>query len=110
MYPTSHWSQQDGMASTGSHPTGPTDPNVAALAQATPAQEATVPVPSNPHGATVPNATYNQQYLDAQRAHYEGSESTASRAGPFRHTVSRYAHPTQGGRCYLEPYEGHVLP
>jgi hypothetical protein len=103
MYPTQHWSQQDGMTSSGSHSTGATDPNTAAVIQATPAQEAAVPGPSTSHGAAPPNAAYPQQYLDAQRAHYEGSEGTTSRAVPYRHSVSRYAHPGQGGKAYLEP-------
>ena len=103
MYPTSHWSQQDGMASAGSHSAGATDPNTAAVTQATPAQEATVPVPSTSHGASAPNAAYTQQYLDAQRAHYEGSEGPTSRAVPYRHSVSRFVHPGQG-KSYLAPW------
>ncbi len=103
MYPTPHWSQQDGIASSGSHSAGATDPNIAAVIQANPAQEATVPVPSTQHGTAPPNAPYPQQYLDAQRAHYEDSEGATSRAVPYRHSVSRFAHPGQGGKEYLEP-------
>lgn len=76
---------------------------MAAVIQATPAQEATVPVPSTSHGAPPPGSGYPQQYLDAQRAHYEGSEGTTSRAVPYRHPVSRFAHPGQGGKAYVEP-------
>lgn len=99
MYPTPHWSQQDGISGSGSHLAGTTDPNIAAVIQATPAQEATVPVPSTQHGAAPPNAAYPQQYLDAQRAHYGDSEDSTSRAVPYRHSVSRFAHPGQGGKA-----------
>ena len=71
------------------------------MIQATPVQEATVPVSSAPHGAAAPNAPYPQQYLDTQRVHYEDSECTTSRAVPYRNSTSRPAHPGQGGMVDL---------
>jgi hypothetical protein len=91
------------MPSTGSHSAGAPDLNPTAVVQAASAQEAAAQVPSTPHGGMVPNTAYTQQYLDAQRAHYEDSEGNTSRAGPFRPSVARSSHPAQGGEGYLVP-------